>query len=82
MSELFFMRDIVDQFGPIVAMTSDMSHLVAWNGDSMFYLFDTGTFNGEYAKVFGWMSDSINATSSVNDEVIMYAFEWLEDEVG
>lgn len=81
MSSILFMRDIVDQHGPIVAVSGDLSHVVAWNGDTVFSLFDTRTFDGEYVFVFEWMSDSINATSNAS-EVVGYALEWLEEELG
>lgn len=81
MSEVYFLRDIVDQYGPVVAVTRELSHVVAWNGDDVFFLFDTRTFDGEYVFVFEWMSDQINATSNAG-EVVEYALEWLEDELG
>lgn len=80
MNEILFIKDIVEQFGPIVATDEVLEKIVAWNGDDVFYMFRTHSFDGEYLMDYERMSDSINATSSVG-EVVEYANKWLEDEV-
>jgi hypothetical protein len=80
MNEIFFIKDIVEQFGPIVATDQVLRTVVAWNGDDVFYMFRTHTYDGEYLMDYERMSDEINATSSVG-EVVEYATKWLEDEV-
>ena len=80
MNEIFFIKNIVEQFGPIVATDQVLETVVAWNGDDVFYLFRTHSFDGEYVMFYEYMSDKINATSSVG-EVVEYATKWLDDEV-
>ena len=80
MNEIFFIKDIVEQFGPIVATDQVLQTVVAWNGDDVFYMFRTHTYDGEYLMDYERMSDEINATSSIG-EVIDYATKWLGDEV-
>ena len=81
MSDILFMRDIVDQFGPIVAVSGDLSNVIAWNGDSVFFLLETRTFDGEYVFVHEHMTEEINSHSTVS-EAIEYAMGWLDEEAG
>lgn len=81
MDGIFFMKDIVDQYGPVVAVTGDMSNVVAWDGSDAFFLFETRTFDGEYIFVLEWGTDEINASSDAS-EIVAYAFEWLELNFG
>lgn len=77
--EIFFMKDIIEQFGAIVAVSDTLEDVVAWNGDDVFYLFETRTFDGEYVKMHEHMSQVINATDDVGS-VIEYAMRWLGED--